>query len=860
MGNTNTTSEFYNNYRLSESTRPLEYDLTIKPNLVSESFGGEVTITFEQLASAEAIFLHALELEVTSSDKDIQITKLPDLEQIRISKKGSKFHPGAHQITLQFSGKLNQQLRGFYKSVYKDSSGNEKIIATTHFEPADARRAFPCFDEPDKKAKFKITLIVDNHLLAVSNWDIESTGLQDSKKIVKFNPTIPMSSYLVAFVVGELSRSKTVKYKDIPIEVICVPSKESLADFALEVAAFSLEFFSDYFAIDYPGKKLDLIALPDFAFGAMENLGAVTFRETALLVDKDKAARVDLERVADVVAHELAHMWFGDLVTMKWWNGIWLNEAFATFMELLCVDALYPNWQRWVTFGLSREAAMAVDSLSSTRPIEYQVNRPEEAEGMFDVLTYQKGASVLRMIEQFLSPDIFKAGIRQYLSDHLYSNTQTEDLWRALEASSKASSQGYPVLELMNSWIYQGGYPLVTVTLLDKSIKLAQEPFKLNPSGPSGAIGNKWLVPIQVKDKNSDFSTQILLSDEWDVLSLPNNPELLIVNAGGWGFYRVNYDQALLETLFNNLDKLEPLELFNLTTDLLACAIAGYAPLSNFLKLSNLLGRFKVVDTNILSVVSSANYMFEKILDKKDMGILEEYTRAIFSVPFAILGWHRREGEEENDRTARATVISTLGALGKDPHIISYAKRLFEQHKNARDEIDPDLLGTVLNLVAQNGSENEYELIYEGYKNPLNPQYEQRHLFALGNFTQPDLIHRTLQMCLSEIRTQDAPFLLATMLTNRDIQQQTWNFIEENFEQMLTRYPTNALVRMCESARTLYSDPALAEKVINFFKSHQVPSGEKAIAQTLERLEINLNFAQREKNKLPKLLRDVVSS
>ena len=302
-------------------------------------------------------------------------------------------------------------------------------------ESTDARRAFPCFDEPAFKATFEVTLVIDDHLAAYSNSPIvDETPEPGGRKRVHFGPTMVMSTYLVAFVVGPLGHTDPVDVDGVPLRVVHPLGKGHLTEFALEVGAHALRFFTEYFGIPYPGDKVDMVAIPDFAAGAMENLGCITYRESALLVDPATAARVELERIADVVCHEMAHMWFGDLVTMKWWNGIWLNEAFATFMEVLAVDAFRPDWQRWVSFGVEREAAMAVDGLHATRPVEFPVGRPEEAEGMFDVLTYQKGGSVLRMLEQFIGPDVFREGIHDYLVTHSYANTETRDLWDALGA------------------------------------------------------------------------------------------------------------------------------------------------------------------------------------------------------------------------------------------------------------------------------------------------------------------------------------------------------------------------------------------------------------------------------------------
>ncbi len=424
----------------------------------------EIDVTVESATSS--ITLNAAELEVTFAELN---DADPDAGYA-LAPTGIALDPEEERVTLTFAEPLAAGPATLHLSLHRHPqrqaarllplhlhrrAGTEHVIATTQMESTDARRAFPCWDEPELKATFEITLVVDDALAAYSNGSVvEERPAPDGKRRVRFAPTMVMSTYLVAFIVGPLEATEPVDVGGVPLRIVHTPGKSDLTPFALTVGAHALTFFTEYFGIPYPADKLDLVAIPDFAFGAMENLGCVTFRESVLLVDPAQAARVELERVADVICHEIAHMWFGDLVTMKWWNGIWLNEAFATFMEVLAVDAFRPEWQRWVSFGVEREAAMAVDGLHATRPVEFHVGRPEEAQGMFDVLTYQKGGSVLRMLEQFLGPDVFREGIHDYLTTHSHGNTETSDLWDALERSS-----GRAVRTIMDTWINQGGYP-----------------------------------------------------------------------------------------------------------------------------------------------------------------------------------------------------------------------------------------------------------------------------------------------------------------------------------------------------------------------------------------------------------------
>ena len=421
---------------------------------------------------------------------------------------------------------------------------------------------------------FSVTLVVPAGLAAVSNTAVVSEEpAEGGRRVVRFADSIKMSTYLVAFIVGELEATAPVMVGSTPLRVWCVPGKAHLARFALDCGAFTLDFFEKYYGIPYPGDKVDLLAIPDFAAGAMENLGAITFRETALLVDETAASHSELERVADVVAHELAHMWFGDLVTMVWWNGIWLNEAFATFMEMLAVDAWKPEWERWVNFGVSRSAAMGVDGLLSTRPIEFEVRAPQDCEAMFDLLTYEKGAGVLRMLEQSIGPAVFRQGVQRYLEDHRYGNAETTDLWKAL---GKASGQ--PIPEIMDAWIFRPGYPLVSVEADGAGVKLSQRRFTY--LGGEGSPDERWRIPIFLRAsvKGGWVDKRLLLGEAETRVELPAAPDWALANAGGHGFFRVGYAPAMLKKLARSVAKVPPIDRFNVASDAFALSQAGLLP------------------------------------------------------------------------------------------------------------------------------------------------------------------------------------------------------------------------------------------------------------------------------------------
>ncbi|MDR4470892.1 MAG: M1 family metallopeptidase, partial [Nitrospira sp.] len=556
-------------YRLPRHVLPTRYDLRLEPDLKAATFTGQVSITLSVKQETQTILLNATDLHIASTGIEGQngrtiaaeIELEPTLQRARISCH-QRLAPGEWRLHLSFRGALNDQLRGFYRSTYKDSSGTVQTMAATQFEATDARRAFPCWDEPDFKAVFSTTLVVDPHLTAISNTAVVSESQAQNKKTVRFAETIKMSTYLVAFVVGQLQPTESVFVGKTPLRILTVPGKQDLTAFGQEIAVASLKFFEEYYGISYPGDKLDLVAIPDFASGAMENFGAITFRETALLVDQRSGTHAERGRVADVVAHENAHMWFGDLVTMSWWNGLWLNEAFATFMEMLAVDAWKPEWKRWETFSVARAAAFSVDGLVSTRPIEFPVRAPKDAEAMFDVLTYEKGASVLRMLEQYIGPNVFRDGVRQYLRTHAYGNADTKDLWEAIGAVAHQ-----PVPELMNGWIFQPGFPLVMATVNGQTLTLSQRRFTYLRQESSSE--DLWHIPIQVRVMTDDRAEelQFLLKERETTVSLSRGVTALVVNAGGHGFYRVHHRGALFQQLLDEgCEHLAPIERFNLVS------------------------------------------------------------------------------------------------------------------------------------------------------------------------------------------------------------------------------------------------------------------------------------------------------
>jgi len=831
-------------HRLPTAVRPSAYRLELAPDLESATFAGQVAIDVEVAEEVPAITLNAIELDITSArlvrpgggaaTEATAIALDEDEEQAHLTFDGP-VAAGPATLELTFTGVLNDLLHGFYRSTFTDAEGVERVIATTQMESTDARRAFPCFDEPECKATFEVTLVVDEGLAAYSNGAVvDETPTGDGRRRVRFAPTMPMSTYLVAFVVGPLEHTDPVDVDGVPLRIVHPLGKGHLTDFALEVGAHALRFFRDYFGIPYPADKLDMVAIPDFAFGAMENVGCVTYRESLLLVDPARASRLELERVADVVCHEIAHMWFGNLVTMKWWNGIWLNEAFATMMEVLACDAFRPEWERWVSFGVEREAALAVDGLHATRPVEFPVGRPEEAEAMFDVLTYQKGGSVLRMLEQFIGPEVFRAGIHDYLTTHAYGNTETADLWDALERAS-----GRDVRTIMSTWIDQGGYPLVTV---DDQGALAQAPFSY-AGAPGGAIGAAWQVPVLHRSLDGDGAAPALLEGGGSAGPVGDAADL-VVNAGGSGYYRVAYPTDHLVRLAARMDDLAPLERYNLVSDTWAAALSGHGPAADLFRLARALRDGGEQDPSVWSVILGAVGMADRVVPDGDRVLLAEAVRARLAPLLADLGWEPRAGEGERTPALRAGVLRTLGTTGADPAVQAEASRRFAA--SAAEPLHPDTASAVLDVVAVSGGGAEYEAFLERYRTAATPQEEDRYLYALASFEDRPSAERTFALSVTEVRTQDAPFVIQRLLANRVAGPDAWADVRDAWDVLGERLPAHLVPRMLDGVRLLCSSPALADEVTAFIRSRPPTAGPRTVDQTLERLAVNVAFGQRE--------------
>ncbi len=848
-----------NPYRLPTSVTPSHYNLHIRPDLESETFTGNVDISIDATENVSEIVLNAKEIELKSARlvsggsaiEASDFTYDEELERVTIHLDGEATS-GSYTLSIDFDGILNRKLAGFYISTFTDESGEERKIATTQFESTDARQAFPCFDEPAMKASFEIALTVPVGLFAASNGPIISEVLSDdgSERTVKFGTTIKMSTYLVAFIVGPFEATDPVDVDGVPLRIIHPIGKGHLTSFALESGAFSLKYFTDYYGIPYPGEKLDLVAVPDFAFGAMENLGCVTFREVILLVDTERATQPELLRIADVIAHELAHMWFGDLVTMEWWNGIWLNEAFATFMAAMCTDAFNPEWRRWDQFSLERSAAFDVDSLQKTRPIEYEVKSPADADGMFDLLTYEKGGSVLRMLEQHLGPDRFRDGIRHYLKKHEYANTETSDLWDALEEVT-----GEPVRSTMDAWIYQRGYPLVNVKQCDGCNKTILTQNRFFYKAPEDADETVWPIPMGIRYADSDGNPgsmkMLMTEDDVEVAELAS-ARWVNANGGSNGFYRVSYSPDLMTSLRDAMGEMEAIERYSLADDQWAAMAAGSSSAIDYLNLAE--GYSGEDDLDVWTLLTRNLASLERILDDEAArSRMRSRLGTLYSAGLSRLGWDPRDGDSPRDLELRGLLCRSLGITARDEDAMARLRELHDGYLTGT-AIEPNLAAASANAVAIVGSASDYEAFLGRFKNAATPQEERRYMTLLSSFPGEGEFQNTLEMCLNgEVRSQDAPYLAGGAMFNRHHGFSAWQFIKSHWDEMLEMYPDNSIVRMVSGVQAL-SKPDQASDVKSFFETHSVPTGQLTLEQHLERLDVNTASRQREAGPLTKWL------
>ncbi len=624
----------------------INYDLIFEPLFSNFTFNGKEIISFTASTPIKTLKLNSAELKIKKcyiikNGKTIHTKYNIDEKKEELSITPEKKINGKVKLCIEFTGTLNDRLLGFYRSQYKDKAGKRKYLATTQFEAADARRAFPCWDEPAVKATFDVSLIVDKTLSAISNMPQKTKKKFGTKTLVEFERTPVMSTYLLYLGVGEFEFLET-KLRNIKIRVVTTRGKKSNAKLSLELTKKFLGEYEKYFGIKYPLPKLDMLAIPDFAAGAMENWGAITFRETILLYDPKTSSTRTKQYIAEVISHEIAHQWFGNLVTMKWWNDLWLNESFATFMATKIVDRFYPEWDYWDQFlDDAMSTAMSLDALKTSHPIDVKVNHPSEIREIFDSISYDKGGCILRMLEHFVGEKNFQKGLQKYLTKHQYDNAQGSDLWNAIGQVAKQ-----PIDKMMKTWINQVGFPLLEVKRNASTLTLKQSRFLLE--GDKNPSKKTWSIPLVIEEGNQRMKK--LMTKKSEKIHLKNKDRNFIINSGRTGFYRVQYDKETLENFSLLIDEkiLDYVDRWSLQNDYFAQAVSGKKNIQEYLDFTSAY----YDEDNYISSLSLAHNLYSLyILARKEKfsDELRQYTINFLGIILYRLGWDKKKNEPHTD-------------------------------------------------------------------------------------------------------------------------------------------------------------------------------------------------------------------
>jgi puromycin-sensitive aminopeptidase len=835
-----------NPYRLPRQVIPGHYNLHLEPDLESFTFKGQASITVDIVEIVGVIVLNCAEIDIESArlvsgDTSISVEDISYDEEFEFATLtlATPATPGTYQLDIEYTGIVNDQLRGLYRSSFKDGDGTEHVIATSQCQATDARRVFPGWDEPDIKATFQTTMVVADGLEAYSNTqEVSRTTLGDGRVEYVFAPTMKMSTYLLAFIVGAFEATEPILVRGTPIRIIAPKGKLHLTEVAMENAVFCFEYLSDYYGIHYPGDKLDHIAIPDFAAGAMENMGLITYRDAYLVVDKKKASQSELQNTLDVIGHEVAHQWFGNLVTMRWWEGAWLNEAFASFMELKATDAKMPPWKRWLSFAnLEIPWAMGTDQLHTTRPIEFEVNSPREVDEMFDAITYGKGSAVLWMIEQFIGTEQFRQGVGNYLRRHAYANTVTTDLWEGLDGASD-----WPVGEIMDTWVYQRGFPQIEVSLVEHGVRLSQRRFLALPDETDTTI---WKVPVQLRGVagGKPFDHKVLLELDETVVELAGDVEFVVANAGGHGFYRTRYSEPLFAGLLENLHLLDDIERYGLVSDTWAMIRAAQVPASDFLDLVSAFGDEE--EQAIWSVITGGLAAIDHhALSDQARPSFQRFVRDLVGPTLNRLGWEPGPDESDLTRKLRGDLIAAMGNIGHDEESIERARTVVADLLGGAS-IDPEVVTAALSVYARHGGADEYDMLWETYLAATEPLDQVRYLRSVAAVPTKDQVVTTVDRIVNgDIRTQDGFWVLARLLVGKG-GQAAWESARTRWSDVLARMPGLTKRRITEGLSGL-SQPEVAADVKAFFAETPLPEAATSLAQNLELLDANVLLRARE--------------
>jgi aminopeptidase N/puromycin-sensitive aminopeptidase len=834
--------------RLPQTVKPEHYALTLTPDLKAATFSGVERIDLDVQQPTKTITLNSSEIvfqsvTVTAGGKEQTATVSTDKDKEQATFTVAQEIPaGKASLSIRYTGILNDELRGFYLS--KTAKRN---YAVTQFESTDARRAYPSFDEPALKATYDVTLVVDKGDTAISNSEIvsDTPGPGAEKHTLTFGTTPKMSTYQVAFLVGDFQCSAG-EQDGVQIRVCATPDKIALTHYGVDVAKYVLHYYDDYFGIPYPLKKLDLIGLPDFEAGAMENFGAITYRETELLIDPKTASVGTKKGVAEVIAHEVAHQWFGNLVTMQWWDNLWLNEGFATWMETKLVAAMHPEWNIDQEESASRDGTLDLDAQPTTRAIRAKADTRDEIEQMFDGISYGKAGAVLNMVENYEGRETFRKGVHNYLVAHEYANATAEDFWSAQTAVSHK-----PIDKIMESFVAQAGAPLVTFgDPAGGMVEVSQQRFFLSPSiKPNPA--QKWTIPVCFKTATGP-DCQVLTPDKTS-LRVPAGA-LFFANEGGRGFYRSAYPADRYAELVKQVETgLGPTERISLIGDLWAQVRSNKAAVDDYLNLVTAVRSDENAEvvSKALSGVGSIYSHVAATQEQRDG--LAAWLRATFSEEYAKLG-PPADSDSPNKRELRATLMRALAGFAKDPAVIAQAKDVAMKYLADPASQDATLAQTATAIAAQNGDAALFEKLQHAYETSTDPNLQGIALAMLAMFQNPELEQKALDYALTDkVRKQDAAYQFAIAMQGSETRDRAWQYVKDHWDAvhpLLTPETGSALV----SSTAAFCSAAAREDVQQFFASHKVASADQTMKHTVERINGCIEFRKLQQANLDKWL------
>ena len=848
-------------YRLPSHAWPRRYDVQLDAQLGREDFSGQVTIALDLGEAKDTIDLHARELSITHAELSVDgqshpatITLDPDNERAAL-QFSQPLPTGEASLRLTFSGKISQTLKGLYLA-----QNRPEQVLCTQCEATDARAIFPCFDEPAFKAQFAFEITTAPDAIVLANGPLLSTTDNGPTKTWKFAPTKLMSSYLVALVIGDLASTAEKTVNGIPLQVWAMRGKEGLGNFALEYTARLLPWYEDYFGAPYHYDKYDQVAVPGFAAGAMENSGLVLFRQELLIMAPETSSWQQEKSIAHVIAHEFAHMWFGNLVTMRWWDDLWLNEAFAEWMSYRVISELSPEYQLWDDFEGDQNYALGADALESTHAIYSPVETPSQAQELFDAITYLKGCAVLRMLENFLGTEAFRAGLRTYMQEFAERNAQGGDLWRHLQAASHQ-----PVTEIMESWILQSGHPCVMATLENikgqYELQLRQKRFFSNPNAPHDNR-QLWQVPLVIRyaDDSGPHMLRHVFTEGTGTLTLPVAGELhwCYLNADQVGFYRQNLTGILLDKVLAHLDQLSTSEQMGFLGDQWALTRSGDQPITQFLEVLSALASHSDHYNVLIEIVDHLHTLEQMVEDLDDEAVLEhfrQWVNSLFEERMKALGFEPIPGESNEVSQQRISVINAMTRLAHNPEAVAQTKALAVREAENPQEVDPNLATTVVTVDAQFGDAETFKKhvnIYQARKaSGAPPQTVTRYVYSFSAFRAADLVHQTLSLLDEGIAPREAlQPILGQMLRARHAQLAGWDYMKSNW-QMIKEIGLGSGGLIKAAGNLPYS---LRQDFIEFYEANAKGLADISYAQALETMDLRAEFQARTKDDLIKWL------